>query len=189
MKRTLILMVGSLVLAGAVMAQDAPAPQPDNENSMDVQRPAMPVLTNDQQKALEKTRSDHAKEMIPVRAQLKVLRIEMKELIAGGESAKGIAKKQDEINKFQAKIAEARNNHIVKVRDIVGIENFKWMAGRLLNDRPGRGDFMDCPVNGFHPGMGIRGGFDDDNRQDKRPRRNVRPNCIRPDNPGFWDSF
>lgn len=189
MKKTLILMAGMLLIAGSVMAQQAPAPGNDDAPQMGVPQPQMPALTDDQQKALDQERLAHAKEMIPLEAQLKVLRMELRELIGNGESAKGVAKKQDEINKLQAKIAESRNNHIVKIRDIVGVENFKLMADRMLDGRPGRG-MMDRPMRGAHPGMGPNGWFDDDDAQGKPQGRRPRPNCIRPDNPGsFWDSF
>ncbi len=125
MKRILIAMISLSLFTGILAAQDKPAtPNPDTW-----QRPvqARLNLTDEQMKALDELRFEHQKEMIPLHADLRVMQMELRELIAEGKSAKEISKKQEELNKLKAKIADNRNDHLVKVRNIVGEDAFKQM--------------------------------------------------------------
>ncbi|HDR05575.1 MAG TPA: hypothetical protein ENN84_10095 [Candidatus Marinimicrobia bacterium] len=125
MKRILTAMISLSLFAGALAAQDKPeTPNPDTW-----QRPvqARLNLTDDQMKALDELRYEHQKEMIPIRAEIQVKQMEVRELIAEGKSSKVITKKQEELNKLKAKSADKRNEHLLKVRNIVGEDAFKQM--------------------------------------------------------------
>ena len=116
-------------------------------------------LDDAQKSALGDARSAHDKDVIPLRADMKVARIEYHELIADGADRKKIDKKQSEISSLQTKLGKLRTDHLLKVRDIVGEDNFKNMhagnrgmrggrnmgpgdCGQPMNKRSSRGGFF-----------------------------------------------
>jgi Spy/CpxP family protein refolding chaperone len=125
MKRILIAIISLSLFAGILAAQD----QPQTLNPDTWQRPvqARLNLSDAQMKALDELRYDHQKEMIPLRAEIRVKQMEVHEIIAEGKSSKEISKKQEELNKLKAKIADIRNDHLLKVRNIMGEDAFKQM--------------------------------------------------------------
>jgi len=140
-KLTLLAVTTLLTLALSLSAQPGPgAPGPGQ--GMQGPGGCMKALNLDdaQQKALMESRNDHRKTMIPMQADMKVARMELQELIAKGEDRKKIDKQQDAINDLHAKIAKAKNDHLLKVREIVGEDNFmKMHAGMGHGMKKGRG--------------------------------------------------
>ncbi len=90
-------------------------------------------LTEVQMSQLQELRNEHQKDMITLRADLKVNRIELKELIADGKTRKSIDAKQNSIAKVQSKMADLRIDHQIKVRKVVGEEIYKKMS--TMNNR------------------------------------------------------
>ncbi len=139
-----------LILAGS-LAFAQPAPKPDGPGpKMDCGRhPMMSKLDNAQREALMDARKEHQKAVIPLQADLKVARIEYRDLIASGADRKQIDRKQDDIAAIQAKLAKEKTDHLLKVRSIVGEENFKMMqmaAGK--NMKMSCGGAADCKAPG-----------------------------------------
>jgi Spy/CpxP family protein refolding chaperone len=112
-------------------------------------------LTDEQVAQLQDLQLAHQKEVIPYHSDLIIKRLELREMIAKGESEKALLKKNEEINEIKTKLSDLRLKHQLKVREIVGEENFKlmgigrgakgaWMGNRYMSGprgfgRPGRG--------------------------------------------------
>ena len=126
---TMVLMLAGFMFAQPRMGQNRPQ-MAQNENAQFGYgyRYSNLDLTDQQTSQLQELRNEHNKAMIPLRADLKVKRIELKELIADGKSKKSIDAKQNSILKIQSKMANIKTDHLIKVRNIVGEDNFKKMG-------------------------------------------------------------
>ena len=143
MKKLITIMM-VLMLTGFMFAQPRMG---QNQLSMNQNRPMTTQnildLTDSQMSQLQELRTEYQKDMIPLRADVRVKRIEVKELIANGKSKKSIDAKENLILKTQSKMADLRINHQIAVRKIVGEENYKKMGtmhqyhGRKSNGRKG----------------------------------------------------
>lgn len=117
-------------------------------------------LTDEQVTQLQDLRLVHQKEVIPYHSNLKIKRLELREMIAKGESEKALLKKNEEINEIKSKLSELRLKHQLKVREIVGEENFKLMGIGRGGKGVGMGNHcMDGPRGFGRPGRGY--GWDD----------------------------
>lgn len=90
-------------------------------------------LTDEQKNQLLDLRVKHQKEVIPLQSDLKVKQIELREMIAKGESEKNLLKKNTEIDQIKAKLSELRLKHQLQVKNVVGEENFKQMGFGMRN--------------------------------------------------------
>jgi len=124
---TMVLMLAGFMFAQPRMGQNR-LQTAQNESAQFGRGCSNLDLTDQQTSQLQKLRSEHNKAMIPLRADLKVKRIELRELIVDGKSKKSIDAKQNSITKVQSKMANVRTNHLIKVRNIVGEDNFKKMG-------------------------------------------------------------
>ncbi len=124
---TMVLMLAGFMFAQPRMGQNRPQ-MAQNENAQFGRGYSNLDLTDQQTSQLQELRNEHNKAMIPLRADLKVKRIELKELIADGKSKKSIDAKQNSILKVQSKMANIKTDHLIKVRNIVGEDNFKKMG-------------------------------------------------------------
>jgi Spy/CpxP family protein refolding chaperone len=124
---TMVLMLAGFMFAQPRMGQNRPQ-MAQNENAQFGRGYSNLDLTDQQESQLQELRGEHNKAMIPLRADLKVKRIELKELIADGKSKKSIDAKQNSILEVQSKMANMRTDHLIKVRNIVGEDNFKKMG-------------------------------------------------------------
>ena len=97
-------------------------------------------LTDEQKTQLQDLRVKHQKEVIPLQSDLKVKQIELREMIAKGESEKNLLKKNSEIDKTKASLSELRLKHQLQVKNIVGEDNFKLMGSGMHS----RGMDRDC---------------------------------------------
>lgn len=112
-------------------------------------------LTDEQKSQLQDLRLTHQKEVIPYHSDLKIKMIELKEMIAKGESEKNLLKKNNEINEIKTKLSELRLKHQLKVREIVGEENFKLMGiGHGAKGACMGNHCMDRPRGFGRPGRG-----------------------------------
>jgi Spy/CpxP family protein refolding chaperone len=117
-------------------------------------------LTDEQVTQLQDLRLVHQKEVIPYHSDLKIKRLELREMIAKGESEKALLKKNEEINEIKTKLSELRLKHLLKVREIVGEENFKLMGIGRGAKGAGMGNRCMDGSRGFgRPGRGY--GWDD----------------------------
>ncbi len=133
--KKLITITMVLMLAGFMFAQPRMG---RSQTRMDQDRPMMGQnvgnrleqldLSEVQMSQLQELRNEYQKDMIQLRADLKVNRIELKELIADGKTRKSIDAKQNSVTKVQSKMADLRIDHQIKVRKVVGEENYKKMG-------------------------------------------------------------
>ena len=85
------------------------------------------LLTDDQRSKVGDAKRDFEKKAIPLRADVKVLMIEINEMITDGKSAKDISGKLDKLNSVKAELATGKLEHQVEVRKIVGEDNYRKM--------------------------------------------------------------
>ncbi len=85
------------------------------------------LLTDDQKDKVADAKRDFEKKAIPLRADIKVLMIEIDEMVAEGKSTKEINTTLNKLNDAKAKLAEEKLTHQIEVRKIVGEENYKKM--------------------------------------------------------------
>jgi Spy/CpxP family protein refolding chaperone len=117
-------------------------------------------LTDEQKSQLQNLRLTHQKEVIPYHSDLKIKMIELREMIAKGESEKNLLKKNNEINEIKTKLSDLRLKHQLKVRAIVGEENFKLMGmGRGLHGGGMKDGCMGDPKHHGKPGKGYGHGW------------------------------
>lgn len=117
------------------------------------------ILTDDEREKVADSKRGFEKIAIPLRADIKVLRMELDELLVAGKTGKELTSKLDELNAVKAKLSVERLNHQVEVRKIVGEDKYKEMhmfnrnmmhnkmngqrggkKGGQMNARPGKGD-------------------------------------------------
>ncbi|MDD3807840.1 MAG: hypothetical protein PHE86_07420 [Candidatus Marinimicrobia bacterium] len=126
MKKWTVFLV-MLMAVSTVWAQNMgsmPGMQPEKQAQQDVICEKLD-LTSEQIEQLQDLRLQHKKEVIPYQSDLRIKRIELQEMLAKGESEKNLVKKNNEINEIKAKLSDSRLKHELKVREIVGTENYK----------------------------------------------------------------
>lgn len=82
------------------------------------------ILTDDEREKVADVKREFEKKAIPLRAEIKVLNMELDELIIAGKSTDA---KLSELNDAKAKLSKERVKHQVDVRKIVGEEKYKQM--------------------------------------------------------------
>jgi Spy/CpxP family protein refolding chaperone len=82
-------------------------------------------LTPEQLKQAEGFKLDMKKQLIPLQADLKLAKLELHEMMIGGESADALDKKIDEISAINAKMQKIRIRHKLQFRDILTDEQKK----------------------------------------------------------------
>ncbi len=139
MKQTALIFTVFLLAAGLVFAasgryrQDKPyVPGP----GMGVNARTS-VLTEDQQKAFDEAKLDHQKKVVPLRAEMRVLRMEIDNMIREGKSEKDIRGHVKKLNDLRASLNEEMIGHRIATRELVG-EDYYLQMGRRRNDS-GRG--------------------------------------------------
>ncbi len=108
-------------------------------------------LTEEQQKKMQEMRVAHQKEMIPLRAQVKVKRIELQELFRGDANQGAINSKIDEISKLTADLQKKNAAHRLAMRNLLTPDQKK-----IWDSRPHRMGMMGDGQRGMmkHRGMG-----------------------------------
>jgi hypothetical protein len=85
------------------------------------------ILTDDEREKVADAKRDFEKIAIPLRADIRVLKMELDDLVLAGKSGKELTSKLDELNAAKAKLSEERLAHQVDVRKIVGEDKYKEM--------------------------------------------------------------
>ena len=104
-------------------------------------------LTDQQQEQLKTEMMNHRKQMITQKAEVQVAKLEYFEALNGGASDKEVRNKMEALNSAKNELAAARTEHQLRVREIVGAENFA-MFHRQMCGFQGKG-MRECG----HPGM------------------------------------
>lgn len=141
MKRLLTSLV-AVLFVGALIAAPLVAQAPDNQAQDPQEEPMFGPghghgqrmmddlnLTTEQKDKLHDAMVAHQKEMIPLRADLKVAKIELREMIRGTESKSAIDAKVDAIGKLRTQIEKKRIDNQLAMRSILTPEQLKkWDA-------------------------------------------------------------
>ena len=85
------------------------------------------ILTEEEREKVADAKRNFEKIAIPLRADIKVLKMELDELVLAGKTGKDLTSKLDELNAVKAKLSEEKLGHQVEVRKIVGEDKYKQM--------------------------------------------------------------
>jgi len=110
-----------------------------------------PKLTAEQKDQMADLRSEHQKAMIPMRADLKVKQIELRDMLRNDASQAELERKLDDIGRLKTQISKMRLDHRLKMRAILTDE---------------QREFFDS-----HRGMGMGKGLHPGNRDQGRMNR------------------
>ncbi len=137
-RKPIIITLALLLIAGSAFAQ-----MPGKGYGMNYQenRQEQNRLLNDEERdKVAEAKRDFEKSAIPLRADIKVLKMELGELITEGKSNKEITGKFDALNDAEEKLAKARLDHQIEIRKIVGEDKYKSMCRHFMYTRhEGRG--------------------------------------------------
>lgn len=168
MKRKPIITLTLLLIVGAAFAQMPGKGYGMNyqENSQEKNR----ILNEEEREKVSDAKLVFEKIAIPLRANIKVLRMELGEMITEGKSNKEITNKFDELNASEEKLAKAQLDHQIEIRKIVGEDKYKSMCRHFMYSRQeGRGDRKGGGRN-QHSGGKHPNGFGEGGRQyNKQP--------------------
>ncbi len=116
------------------------------------------LLTEDERDKVADTKRDFEKKAIPLRADIKVLYIELDELVLAGKSGKELNAKLDVLNATKDKLSKEKLDHQVEVRKIVGEEKYKKMQmhNKMMMNQGGHGKKMGGKMQG---GYGRQGDY------------------------------
>jgi Spy/CpxP family protein refolding chaperone len=134
-------------------------------------RDSFPALSKDQIQQMDQLRFEHQKAMIPLRSDLKLQRVELRNMIENNTSQADLNAKLDQIGQLRTKISKERIDHMLKMKNVLtdeqrefikshrgmgrgffdGWGQHKGHQGRMF-DRMHRGDGM----------RGFRGDFDEE---------------------------
>ena len=101
-------------------------------------------LTDEQIATHERVRIETQKKMIPLKADLKLARLDMRELMRNGASQDAINAKIDQIGKIETQMEKLRASQHIKFRDTLTDEQ--------------KAKFKTMPMRGGNRGHGKRGG-------------------------------
>ena len=143
--KNLMKILPMILIATFMMAQPRGKMMNNDRPGMQNKQAAMD-LSDEQMKSLQDLRLDHEKAVITLRADKRLMNLELRELIAKGASKKDIDKKQTNINKTHAQLMSIKNAHLVKVRAVVGEDNFLMMRNHFGrgNDHGKKGGCSGC---------------------------------------------
>ena len=128
-RKTFIIATIALLVAGSAFAGrfqgNYPGFRGQGMNYQDCQ-----ILTEEEQVKVQEARLKFEKKAIPLRADIRVLRLEMNELILAGKSSKEINGKLSKLNDNRTALASIKLNQQIEVRSIVGEDNYRKMGMR-----------------------------------------------------------
>jgi len=163
MKRTLFMVLLTTLILATIAAA-----QPMNPGRMAEKL----GLTEQQIEQMHGLMAKHQTDMIMRRAELKIARLELREIMMNPKLNENAAlSKLDQISKMKSDIARLNLQHKIAMRKMLNDEQFKkWqdMRGDMRpqfgrrHGRGGRGEGMPCPMP---PMMGQGRGFDKDNME------------------------
>ncbi len=125
-RKSLTIVLSLLLIVGiAFAAPNRKGYKQNNDGPRREQRECL--LTDAEREAVQDAKRSYEKTVIPMRADVKVLMMDIQDMVTNGKSAKEIAPKLDKLNALKANMASERLDHQVKVRKIVGEEKYKQM--------------------------------------------------------------
>lgn len=134
-------------------------------------RDSFPTFSKDQLQKMDQLKLENQKAMIPMRADLKLMMVEYRDMLRNDASQSDLNAKLDQIGQLKTKISKARLDHRLKMRNIMTdeqrefIESHRGMGPGCFGGQDGHrgrmGRMFDRMHNGDR-GRGFRGDFDDD---------------------------
>jgi Spy/CpxP family protein refolding chaperone len=153
-----------------------------------------PELTSEQKDRMATLRADHMKTMIPKRAEMKLLRVEYREMMRNDASQSRLESKLDEIGTLRIEIQKIRLDHRLKMKAVLTDEQIQFLKDHphfmkmLMKHHKGHGDRGERRFDGkrgFH-GFGWNDDSDDMEFDDEGfygcmhgGRGNCTANCLR----------
>ena len=90
-------------------------------------------LTEEQKSQLEELKKEYTKEVIKIRADLKIAKIELKDLLSERDADEtAVLARADEISRLQNKLMKSRISHQLKTRKIYTDEQWKKLKTRKM---------------------------------------------------------
>ena len=132
MKRRALIIAGVLLVAGIVFAASGRY----RDSRPYVPAPGMGVnartslLTEDEQEAFYDAKRLHEKKAVPLRAEMRVLRMEIDDMIRDGKPEKDIRSRMDKLSEIRSKLDDERLEHRIRIREIVGEDKYMQMGRR-----------------------------------------------------------
>ncbi|MDZ7796294.1 MAG: hypothetical protein U5N56_04255 [Candidatus Marinimicrobia bacterium] len=130
MKRKTLIFTGALLAVGIALAasekyrQDKPyVPGPGTGVNARTS-----VLTEDEQKKFYEAKLEYEKKVIPLRADLRVMRMEIDKMIREGGSEKDIQSYLNKLNDLRTSLNNERISHQIAIREIVGETKYMQMG-------------------------------------------------------------
>jgi len=166
MKRTLMIAVLGLAMAGSALAQGGRGMGRGYRMTGDGQgdgqgygRHAMLDLTETQQEQARSMRVEHLKAMKPYREQLAEKQLKLHTLrTAEKVDSKAINRLIDELGAIRIDMAKKREMHRQEFRALLTEEQRVLLDSRPMGGRGGRGGFGGRGMRGGRGGMGMHGG-------------------------------
>lgn len=128
-------------------------------------------LSIEEQNKLYTAKVEHEKKVIPLRAEIRVLNIEIEEMIRDGKSGKELDARVDKLNELRASLNKERIAHRLAIRESIGAERYQQLGmyrfanarggmrrdgprfeGKSRNKRSNRNMDHDCPYGYETPG-------------------------------------
>lgn len=81
--------------------------------------PAIPDLSAEQMKSIQKLRLEHQKEVLPLRTKIKASGLDLKTLIMEDASQKQIERKIEEIGTFRTELMKLKVTHRMAIRNLL----------------------------------------------------------------------
>lgn len=152
-KRTYGILIVALLLLVSVVAFA------QNRSNLGMDRPFpsmrqfdIPDLTTEQLSQIEDLRMEHQKEIIPLRADLKVEEIKLEEMVKENSSANKIEKQIDKIGELRNELMKKQVQHRIAIRNLLTEEQKAAMDLRK-HKRPTRHDRVPRGNRGFEGRM------------------------------------
>ena len=122
MKRHLIIFT---VLALFVFGLSTAYAQPRGQRFADTDD--FPEFTKEQRDQMADLRVEHQKAMIPIRADLRLLQVELREMVRNEAPRSSINAKLDQIGDLKTQLSKMRMEHRLKMRDILTDEQKDYL--------------------------------------------------------------
>jgi Spy/CpxP family protein refolding chaperone len=170
MKRTLSLLLAALLLGGIgsftpLSAQDDPPEAPEAPFCMGMGAGmgwahgegviGELELTDNQRDRIRDLRTAHQKDMVKRRADLRIARIELRELIDSDADRAQIDAKIEQIGQLRTEMQKAQVGHRLEVKELLTpeqlekLEDLRPVGKGFRQGRMGKTPKADCPGHGF----------------------------------------
>lgn len=145
MKRRSTMVLIFLLIAGTAMAGSGKNRQERPMENMPCMRmhAGTAQLDVNEQKKLNQAKLEFEKKALPLRAEIRVLNMEIEQMIASGKSGKELDAALDKLSVLRARLNKERVAHRVALRAAVGEEKYLQMGRYHRYSEQGNGPRMD----------------------------------------------